>query len=795
MSIGDMRTLSSGHTDLHVRIAVGEAADEGRTLFAQQGVSAGQVILREKPAIVAASRDELSERIAAALAENGDCLAPAVSGNSEACEGSRASEVVSLYSFDFLDGGHVAIFRIIGLLNHACAGSEEANCCLSVPFDAGTVRENQSVALMAVRPILAGEALRMSYICPFAPLARLRELESAHGFRCKCSCCRKGPPCLMVPSCAGCGTCEATLRRCGGCKAVFYCSETCQRTHRAEHRPACVRKTSTGAETPIEQEQRSFLEVAEAEFDRAMDASDTALEVASAALRDRKRLVGESDLESSLHLARKFLRCYSSTASSPILGKHCLRLARGHPFVYYVQGNAVKQVLTRLAMRMRLRGSEPRFGCGGLARQARDWLLDCIASVSAVLPRFHIELLSLLRDIGDLRQLSVDLLSLAADLAVWGTDDEGRISEDGLADVAHWAVKILADYKDVLAAYGERLADVAGAGELDPEDSDVLVDSDSPKGAQCLQNGIDASVLEDFQRDLQMFNDKFGASVRWCGGRVDGLADLSREPFEELKRLCSFYTGRLPEGHGDGVDTADGSDKNGFDDAVEGNADEEPLRFQQGDRVISNLGLYWSSGKIIDVDVVDPSDLDGPRLPYLIKLDPEAGFKEPMSVAVDDDSTVRREVCFHADTEVQFTKASAQLVDSRPSNVKLRFEVGTRVGCRIRDTEDAVSVWGRGQIVEDWPLLPPPHQLPYGRRTARVVPYLVKLDSGQFVYAHRDDHTLIRLEEYIPQSMGRGIAARFESRREADGSIVRLDHYTMRGKKLEGEDADDDGGD
>lgn len=566
--------------------------------------------------------------------------------------------------------------------------------------------------------------------------------------------------------------------------------------HRAEHRTACVRKTSNGTGPSIEQEQRLSLQAAEAEFDRAMDASDTAMETASTALRARERLAGELDLEGSLELARKFLRCFSSRASSPMPGNHCWRLVRSHPFVYYVQGNAVKQALTRLAMRMRLRGSEPRFGCGELARQARGWLLDCITSVLAVLPRYHIELLSLLRDVGDLRQLSVDLLSLAADLAVWGTDEEGRVSEDGLKDVADWAVTTLAEYKDVLAAYGESLADLTGVSELDPEDSDVPLDSETPKGVSGLQDDLGASRLQEFQRDLQIFNEKFGTHVIWCDGRVDGLADLSRESFEELRRLCNFYAARPSESPGDdghGGDAARASDDNGPDDADEGRADECPLRFQQGDRVICNLGLYWAAGKILDVDVLDASDIEGPRLPYMIKLDPEAGFKEPTPVAVDDDSTVRREVCFYADSEVQLTKVSAELLDSKPPNVKLRFEVGTRVGCRVRDTEDAVSVWERGQIVEDWPSLPPPHQLPYGRRTARVVPYLVKLDSQHTVYAHRDDHTLIRLDEYIPQSMERGIAARFEIREAADGSRFRFDHYTMRGKKLEdGDDESDD---
>ena len=49
------------------------------------------------------------------------------------------------------------------------------------------------------------------------------------------------PPLRPPRVCAACGTTTGSLRRCGGCKAVRYCSESCCRTHWHQHRAECRR--------------------------------------------------------------------------------------------------------------------------------------------------------------------------------------------------------------------------------------------------------------------------------------------------------------------------------------------------------------------------------------------------------------------------------------------------------------------------------------------------------------------------------------------------------------------------
>jgi len=184
---------------------------------------------------------------------------------------------------------------------------------------------------------------------------------------------------------------------------------------------------------------------------------------ASEALQRRQRFVGERQLEESLGLARSFLARYAAGSWSGVHAggdtpaEGSWRLAPSHPLPYYVRGNAVKQALTRLAMRLRLRGTEPAGGCGALAAEARRHLAACLASAAAALPRFHVELLSLLRDAADLRQLATGLHGLAPDLEAYGESHEGRVEATGLKAVGCWVTEVLEAHGDVLAAYGERL--------------------------------------------------------------------------------------------------------------------------------------------------------------------------------------------------------------------------------------------------------------------------------------------------------------------------------------------------
>ena len=46
------------------------------------------------------------------------------------------------------------------------------------------------------------------------------------------------PP-LREPECAFCHSKTSDLKRCLGCKKVFYCDKKCQKQHRWEHKPEC----------------------------------------------------------------------------------------------------------------------------------------------------------------------------------------------------------------------------------------------------------------------------------------------------------------------------------------------------------------------------------------------------------------------------------------------------------------------------------------------------------------------------------------------------------------------------
>lgn len=422
------------------RLGLGELAGEGRTLVALDDVPPGARLLSEKPTVVAGCRDELEARLAALLAADDSALAPAVPRASAAASGGQvaaAAAAAATFAFDFLDGGCWVFFSVLGVLNHACAGSEEANCCISVPFDAGAPEVDTFVHLVAVRGIRAGEVLRMPYFCPFA-LSQLDAMQVAHGFRCRCSCCRFGAPSTIAHRCAACGLRDSVkLSRCSRCRGVRYCSAECQRRHWKEHRSQC------SAASP-EDDDAAFLCTSQEEYDAAMAASGAALQEASQALRRRERFAGELALEESLQLAGSFLA--RRTDGSPAL--------RGtHPFVYYASGNFVKQALSRLAMRLRLLGREPRGGCGALALRARRLLEACLDAALTVLPRFQVEVYSLLVDVRDLRDVVTNLQGLAPELEAHGLPNEGQISEEGLGEVFQWCTKTLDDFGDVLATY------------------------------------------------------------------------------------------------------------------------------------------------------------------------------------------------------------------------------------------------------------------------------------------------------------------------------------------------------
>lgn len=50
---------------------------------------------------------------------------------------------------------------------------------------------------------------------------------------------RQWAPPLREPECAFCHSKTEDLKRCFGCKKVFYCGKQCQKQHWKEHKPHC----------------------------------------------------------------------------------------------------------------------------------------------------------------------------------------------------------------------------------------------------------------------------------------------------------------------------------------------------------------------------------------------------------------------------------------------------------------------------------------------------------------------------------------------------------------------------
>jgi len=214
----------------------------------------------------------------------------------------------------------------------------------------------------------------------------------------------------------------------------------CQRGHRREHKPKCGPDFS----------EDSLLQAASSDFEALMAASEAALQDAndpemSASRPDAVAL----QLEESLQMAGSFLARRASVAPA---------LAADHAFAYYARGNFVKQAFTRLTMRVTKRyHREPRGGCGLLATRTREQLEICLGAAVKALPRFHVEVLSLLRDVRDLRDLVVNLEGLADDLATCEPPQPqlGEVSEEGFSEVKQWCTTTLKAFAAVLDAYGE----------------------------------------------------------------------------------------------------------------------------------------------------------------------------------------------------------------------------------------------------------------------------------------------------------------------------------------------------
>eukprot|EP00747_Dinoflagellata_sp_TGD_P212890 gnl/TRDRNA2_/TRDRNA2_85928_c1_seq1.p1 gnl/TRDRNA2_/TRDRNA2_85928_c1~~gnl/TRDRNA2_/TRDRNA2_85928_c1_seq1.p1 ORF type:complete len:469 (+),score=84.48 gnl/TRDRNA2_/TRDRNA2_85928_c1_seq1:114-1520(+) len=417
-----------GELPADVRVAKGVEVRElhrvGRGLVATRPLAAGEVILSERCRFAGDSLEALAAEIGIALAKDPHGLEPArARWNQPPPEGEGGGKVTSLIAaeaniiaavnaFDFLDGSHWVLLRGASLLNHACAFSDEANTTLSVPFDAGLVERGDMVSVIAARDIRAGEALHLSYLCPFASAERRKTLEDAHGFRCRCSTCLAVEANTVSPKikavwepllqcCASCGT-EPAGKRCGGC-GIAYCSIECQKADRKEHKLLC--RKGFGQERV-----RNF--APSAPFDAVMDASSVALRAAEEAYNGGSVTGAAELLDAAVAEARRFEATF--VYGSPRLGpSNCM--------LYYVRGNTAKVVLSRLQLGLRS-GSAATLEektAVTLAEDGEKAVRRCLRTCSSLLPRFHVELRSLLQDLQDLANVIVRCA------VHWGSEGSG----------------------------------------------------------------------------------------------------------------------------------------------------------------------------------------------------------------------------------------------------------------------------------------------------------------------------------------------------------------------------------
>lgn len=214
------------------------------------------------------------------------------------------------------------------------------------------------------------------------------------------------------------------------------------------------------------------------------------------------------------------------------------------------------------------------------------------------------------------------------------------------------------------------------------------------------------------------------------------------------------------------------------------------LRFDLNDRVLCYCGPRWFSGHVVGSAVPDDED---ELLPYLVKTDAIPGLpSRTISVPYDKDNICVQEVCFDPEKQLNLVRCATPIL-SEAQKKKLRFTLCDKVVCRIcSDPKDGLEVWVQGTIAEIWPKIGEA-SWDMGEVSGKfpdAVPYKVNLASGQWVYCHRDDHTLIRKEGMQPVTRVKGISKRMEIVTKADGSKVCIDHVTGRQKRMI-EEADD----
>lgn len=264
------------------------------------------------------------------------------------------------------------------------------------------------------------------------------------------------------------------------------------------------------------------------------------------------------------------------------------------------------------------------------------------------------------------------------------------------------------------------------------------------------------------------------ASSRGYGQEVqrDGQAWGSKRMWSSSQQSLSKGNGKIPtSGNAKGASwkgRGKGSKAKSTANWIEQSAP-CPLRFEQGDRVVCNLGERWAVGTVLSTNVDDPEEPGADKIPYVVKVD--AGT---ISAPVDEDQVIRRERCFDAGRERFVAECCASAV-SPHMRKPLRFSAGDQVAIRVMDLPTGFENWRRGRVLSTW------MELSIGPAEGKVVPYVIQTDRGTY-YCHRDDHTLIRQPEHVPQTLQKSISKRFEQRKRPDGTLEVFDHATLRSK-------------
>jgi len=208
--------MPSGLKDIHeAGFRLEEVPGAGRCLVACRSFDAGAVLMLEKPVVQPSAR-EMARHIAKVPYQfsllRGTANLKEPPSQDEAMEPFMLEVMTNAYVFD----GRIILFNAFSMINHACAMSLEENVCFNL-LSAGDMPLDDmvEVRLVAVRGIVAGEALRTSYHRVFTEPAKVSKQIKVHcGGSCGCSLCelRSSPRDLqqishVVPGAVECQHC------------------------------------------------------------------------------------------------------------------------------------------------------------------------------------------------------------------------------------------------------------------------------------------------------------------------------------------------------------------------------------------------------------------------------------------------------------------------------------------------------------------------------------------------------------------------------------------------------------